>query len=43
MLRQADAVHDPEHMRERARRLSESGVRHLEAARRLSNDGSDGD
>ena len=43
MLRQAVAVHDPEHMRERARRISERGDRHLEMARRLSDDGSDGD
>ncbi|WP_138759338.1 hypothetical protein [Modestobacter altitudinis] len=41
MLRQADTLPDPEHMRERARRISESADRHLAQAKRLSGDGSD--
>ena len=43
MLRQADAVPDPEYMRERARRISKRGDRHLAEARRLSDDASGGD
>jgi hypothetical protein len=38
MLDQADNVPDPEHMRERAHRISESGDRHLAAARRLEDE-----
>jgi hypothetical protein len=38
MLDQADHVPDPEHMRERAHRISEVGERHLAAARRLEDD-----
>jgi hypothetical protein len=43
MLRQADTVPDPEYMRERARRISKRGDRHLADARRLSDDASGGD
>ena len=39
----ADAVPDPEYIRERARRISRSGDRHLAEARRLSDDVSGGD
>ena len=39
----ADAVPDPEYMRERARRISKRGDRHLAEARRLSDDASGGD